>query len=265
MDPFKAFKDAQREGWSHFAPLETFTTPSAARLVAHARIQPGQRVLDVACGTGVVAVTAARHGAFVTGLDLTPALLERARHNSAVAEVDVAWHEGDVEALPFPDESFDVVVSQYGHIFAPRPEVAVAEMLRVLKPGGTIAFATWPPELFVGRSFALVGRYMPAPPQPVPPPGLWGDPAVVRDRLGAAIGHLSFDRARMLVPALSPAHYRLMFERTAGPVIRLVEILERTDPGALASFRSEYEALVTEYLDDKQVRQDYLLVRAVKA
>lgn len=136
MDSLAQFKEAQRQGWAHFAPLEANTTPEAARLVKHARVRPGHRVLDVACGTGVVAVTAARLGARVTGLDLTPELLERARENASIAGVDVDWHEGDVEQLPFGDAAFEVVLSQFGHMFAPRPGVAVAEMLRVLSPGG---------------------------------------------------------------------------------------------------------------------------------
>src|SRR5271168_2461 len=100
------------------------TTIPAARLVKFAGVQPGQQVLDVACGTGVVSVTAARIGAHVTALDLTPELLERARENARVAGVEVDWHEGDVEQLPFGDTTFDVVLSEFGHIFAPRPEVA---------------------------------------------------------------------------------------------------------------------------------------------
>src|SRR5262245_36269172 len=220
-----AFKQAQRQGWIHFTPLEAITTSSAARLVAHARIRPGHHVLDVACGTGVVAITAARAGARVTALDLTPELLARARENARVAEVQVDWHEGDVEQLPFPDASFDVVVSQYGHMFAPRPEVAVAEMLRVLQPGGTIAFSTWPPETVVGRTFPVAARYMPPPPVVLPPPPLWGDPNVVRERLGAAVTDLVFDRGTMHVAALSPQHYRDMIERTAGPLVKLVESL----------------------------------------
>lgn len=264
MDPFTQFKEVQKQGWAHFAPLETFTTPAAARLVRHARLQAGQRVLDVACGTGVVAITARRVGAIVTGLDLTPELLERARENSRVADVDIEWHEGDVEALPFADATFDAVLSQFGHMFAPRPELAVAEMLRVLKPGGTLAFSTWPPELLIGRTFALVARYMPAPPPGAAPPPLWGDPNVIRERLGEAVTEIAFDRDRMSAPALTPQHHRVMLERTAGPVIKLVEMLTATDPGRLAEFRREYDTLVAHYIDDNIARQDYLLTRATK-
>lgn len=264
QDPLGKFKQVQREGWSHFVPLATFTVPPAARLVQFAGITAGQRVLDVACGTGVVAVTAARQGARATGLDLTPALLAKARENATLAGVEIDWHEGDAEALPFEAATFDVVVSQYGHMFAPRPEVAVAEMLRVLKPGGTIAFSTWPPELLVGRTFSLVGRYMPPPPPGVSPPATWGEPNVVRERLGSAVTGLRFDRARMNIPALSPGHGLDMFEKTAGPVIKLVEHLGSTDPAKLSEFRRELEALMVEYIEDNVMRQDFLLSRATK-
>jgi len=168
-DPFFQFKQAQKQGWAHFSPLEAVTIPQAPRLIRHARVRAGDRVLDVGCGTGVVSITAARLGAHATGLDLTPELLQRARENARISEVSVEFHEGDAEALPFADSSFDVVLSQFGHIFAPRPEIATAEMLRVLKPGGTVAFSTWPPDFYVGRSFALGGKYLPPPPD-VPSP-----------------------------------------------------------------------------------------------
>lgn len=264
MDALAQFKEAQKQGWAHFAPLEANTTPTAPRLVKHAGVRPGHRVLDVACGTGVVALTAARLGAHVTGLDLTPELLDSARENAGVAGVDVDWREGDVEQMPFGDAAFDVVLSQFGHMFAPRPEVAVAEMLRVLKPGGTIAFSTWPPELLIGRLFALSGRYMPPPPPGVKPPWLWGDPNIVRERLGTAVTDLVFDRATMLVPALSPQHSRRNSERAAGVLVKLVESLGATDPARLAALRREHEAIVAEYFEDNTVRQDYLLTRGTK-
>ena len=265
MDAYAKIKDQQRQGWPHFAPLEMLTTPTAARLARYAGIRSGQRALDVACGTGVVAVTCARLGARTTGLDLTPELIARARENSAIAGVDVEWHVGDVEELPFGDAAFDTVLSQFGHMFAPRPEVAIGEMLRVLKPGGTIAFSTWPPELFLGRVFQLTSRYLPPPPVEIPPPVVWGDPNVVRQRLGAAVRDLAFDRGTMWVPSLSPQHSRTNMERTAGPVIKMVEALSASDPARLDTFRREYEDLIREYFEDNLVRQDFLMTRAVKA
>jgi SAM-dependent methyltransferase len=264
MDVLDAFKAAQREGWAHFAPLASVTTAPAARLVRHAGIRAGDRVLDVACGTGVVAVTAARLGAIVTGLDLTPDLLAVARDNARIAAGHIDLHEGGCERLPFDDAAFDVVVSQFGHIFAPRPDVAVSEMLRVLKSGGTIAFSTWPPELFVGRMFALMSGYLPPPPPGVAPPTLWGDPNVVRERLGASVRELLFERATMMVPSLSPQHHREVTERTPGPVMKLIETLRTASPEKLAAFRQEYEAAAVEYFRDNMMRQGYLMTRATK-
>jgi SAM-dependent methyltransferase len=264
MDPLDAFKAAQRAGWAHFTPLQAITTEPAAQLVAFAGIKAGQRVLDVACGTGVVSVTAARLGAQVTGLDLTPELLAAARDNARAGAVAIEWHEGDVEALPFEPGTFDVVISQYGHMFGPRPDVTVREMLRVLKPGGVVAFSTWPPELFVGRLFALTAKYMPPPPPGVSPPPQWGDPNIVRERLGTAVRDLQFDRRVMRVPALSVRHYREMFEKTAGPVLKLVETLSGSDPVKLEAFRNEAESLASAYFSDNVLRQGYLMTRAVK-
>src|SRR2546430_16182483 len=263
-DPFAHLKAVQREAWAAFSPQATFTVPPAASLVAFAGVRSGDLVLDVACGTGVVAVTAARIGARVRGLDLAPALLTDARKNAALAASDIDFVEGDVEALPYPDATFDMVLSQFGHMFAPRPEVAISEMLRVLKPDGTIGFATWPPELLIGSSFKLVSSYMPPPPPGVSPPPQWGDVATVRDRLGSAAKDILFDRACMLFPALSVQNYRDHLERTAGPMLKLVEMLSASDPARLAQFRREYDALIAPYFEDNVVRQDYLMTRASK-
>jgi SAM-dependent methyltransferase len=263
-DGLDKYKQIQREGWAHFAPLEMLTTAPAAQLVKHARLREGQGVLDVACGTGVVAVTAARAGGRVTALDLTPELLARARENAAIAKVEIDFHEGDVEALPFDTAEFDVVLSQFGHMFAPRPDVAIAEMLRVLRPGGTLAFSTWPPELFIGRMFSLTSSFMPAPPPGVSPPPQWGDPNVVRERLGDKVKDILFRRGTMWVPSLSPQHSRAAVEKTAGPVVKLVESLAASDPARLDDFRRRYEALIADYIDENLVRQDYLMTRATK-
>lgn len=261
-DPFANFKAAQREGWALFAPLEAVTTPPAGLLVNFAGIKPGAAVLDVACGTGVVAVSAARLGARVKALDLAPALLECARFNARLADVDIEFTEGDVEALPYADHAFDFVVSQFGHMFGPRPEVTIAEMLRVLKPGGTIAFSTWPPELFTGELFTLVNRYL-APPPGVPPTTLWGDPQVIRERLGSAVADLAFERELMATSALSPQHYRNTFEATAAPIVKLVQSLANDQP-RLATFRAEFETLIKRYFQHNIVRQHFLMTRATK-
>ncbi|MEQ1439108.1 class I SAM-dependent methyltransferase [Fontimonas sp. SYSU GA230001] len=261
-DPFAQFKAMQREGWALFSPLATFTTPPAAALVEFAGVSAGQNVLDVACGTGVVAVTAARRGATVSGLDLSPVLLDDAHRNASVIGATIDFREGDVENLPYADASFDVVLSQFGHMFAPRPAVAIAEMLRVLKPGGRIAFSTWPPELMLGRVFALTGKYLP-PPTGIAPPPQWGDPNIVRERLGDAVRDIEFTRDDMVVPALSPAHYRVQMELTAGPIIKLIQTLEG-EPQKLAQFRAELEAIAAQYFAHNRVRQSFLITRAIK-
>lgn len=266
-DAFAKFKAVQREGWTSFVPVEITTMTPAAQLVKFVQVSAGERVLDVACGTGVVAVTAARRGAKVSGLDLTPALIERAKKNAHIASVNVEFIEGDAEALPYPDASFDVVLSQFGHIFAPRPAVAVNEMLRVLKRGGRIAFSTWPPEHFTGRLFALIARHMPPPlpgaDAPAPPP-LWGDPNVARERLGSAVTDLKFARDTLVAPALSLAHFRTAQEATIGPLTKLVESL--TDhPDRLARLRAEFDALAADIFEDNTIRMPYLMTRAIKA
>jgi SAM-dependent methyltransferase len=260
-DPFVDLKARQREMWASFAPTATFTTPVAAHLVEFAQIEPGETVLDVGTGTGVVAVTAARIGASVTGLDLTPALLDVARENSRVANVDIQWLEGDAENLPVPDGRFDVVVSQFGHMFAPRPDVVIAQMRRALRPGGRIAFATWPPEHFVGRLFAFVGKNSPPPPPGAAPPPQWGSPGIVAERLGDKFEPPFFTRGVMQFPALSLSHFREFMERSVGPMQKLMEGAA-SDPKRLTALRAEFESLAAPYYSNNTIRQEYLLTRA---
>jgi SAM-dependent methyltransferase len=264
MDGISQFKANQKAVWANFAMLENLTATTAPYLVRFAGIRAGAQVLDVACGTGVVALTAARAGAKAQGIDLTPELVAHARENASLMRLEVPFQEGDAESLPFADGTFDVVVSQFGHMFAPRPELAIAQMLRVLKPGGTIAFATWPPELFVGRWFALMSRYAPPPPAGVSPPPQWGEPNIVRERLGSAVRDLTFTRNTMFFPTLSPQHYRVHMLENFGPAKKLLEQLDANEPTKAATLRSEIDALAQAYFEDNQLRQDFLLTRAVK-
>lgn len=261
-DPFTQFKAVQREGWALFTPVETLTSSPAAKLVKFAKIQKNQSVLDVGCGTGVVAVTAARLGARVKGIDLSTALIEKANWNAELTKTEIEFTEGDAEALPYKDAEFDVVVSQFGHMFAPRPDVTVAEMLRVLKPGGTISFATWPPEMFTGRMFALTAKYMP-PPEGVSPPPLWGDPKFIRERLGDKVRNITFDRDLITPSAISPQHFRHFMESTVGPLTKLVANC-KDDPLKLKAFREEFDALIEEFFDQNHMRQHFIMTRAVK-
>ncbi len=259
------FKAKQAETWAlgDFSRVAVFTTEPAARLVRLASVKPGQTVLDVGTGTGVVALTVARVGAKVTGIDLTPELLEQAKvTGETLGFNELVWRVGDAEDLPFPDSSFDVVLSQFGHMYAPRPEIATKEMLRVLKPGGTIAFATWPADQLVGRMHELLAKYVPQP-LGVQSPILWGDPNVVRERLGAAVRDLVFERGTMNWYAISPRHYRLFQENYTGPTIRLVKSLNN-EPAKLAGWREECDALISQYFEDNIVRMEHLHTRATK-
>jgi SAM-dependent methyltransferase len=261
QDSFAEFKGRQREMWASFAPTAVFTTPVAARLVEFAGIRGEELVLDVGCGTGVVAITAACLGAQVSGLDLTPDLLEHARANQKIAGCgEIDWTEGDAENLPYDDATFDVVVSQFGHMFAPRPEVAISEMRRVLKPAGRIALATWPPEHFVGRFFAMVARYSPPPPGASPPP-LWGDVSVVAERLSTGFAPPFFRRGVMKVPALSIPHLWQQLSVSIGPLKTLVERLAQ-DTEKLHALRDEFYELAKPYFSQNMVHQDYLLTLA---
>jgi SAM-dependent methyltransferase len=261
-DPFVELKKRQRDMWASFAPTATFTTPVAGHLVNFAQLQVNEAVLDVATGTGVVAITAARAGARVTALDLTPQLLEVARENARIARrPEIVWTEGDAEHLPYPDASFDVVLSQFGHMFAPRPDVAMAEMRRVLKPEGRVVFATWPPEHLVGRIFAFVARHSPPAPAGSSPPPQWGSTAVIGERLKGRFAAPFYERGVMAVPALSVEHFRVFMETSVGPMQKLVDGLAG-EPAKLAEVRAEFQALVGGYYRDNVVRQDYLLTRA---
>ena len=176
-------------------------------------------MLDVACGTGITTITAHRAGAKVIRLDLTPELLAHAKEEAALADIveDIEWKQGDAEDIPFPDNSFDIVFSSLGHMFAPSPTVAAQELMRVTKVGGRIAFTTWPPEHATGRMFATMAKYVPPTPNSPPSAMQWGIPEVVRERLGNGVKDLRFERGVVNIPLLSPNHYWQLFSTKYGP------------------------------------------------
>ncbi|TMI79304.1 MAG: class I SAM-dependent methyltransferase, partial [Bacillati bacterium ANGP1] len=153
------------------------------------RVHPGQRVLDIATGSGNTALAAARRGGTVTGIDFVPALLERGRERAAAERLTINFQAGDAEALGFPDASFDIVVSTFGAMFAPDQERTAREILRVCRPGGKIGLATWPPDSLIGELFRTVARFVP-PPAGARPPVLWGTEDRLRELFGGAVASL---------------------------------------------------------------------------
>ncbi len=168
--------------------------PIGERIIRRLDVQPGEQILDVGCGTGNAAIRAALAGGRTVGLDLTPELLEDARVLAQRAGAEVEWREGDVEDLPFEDASFDVVVSTFGCMFAPRHEEAAREMARVLRPGGRMGLATWPPDGNLGQIMRTIAGYLPPPLPPAQPPLRWGDEGHVRDLFAGTGIELRFDR-----------------------------------------------------------------------
>jgi SAM-dependent methyltransferase len=169
------------------------------------------------------------------------------------------------EALPLRDALFDVVLSQHAHMYSPQPTAAAREMLRVLRPGGVIAFAAWTPQGLGARLMELGLRYSPRTPDtPRTSPFEWGDPQAVHRYLGMDTSGLEFEHRALLLPALSPGHARLLFEQTSAPTVLLVRALA-DDPTRLAEWREEHDRLVSEFHADGVVRFEYLLARATKA
>src|ERR1700678_4199557 len=190
-------KQGMQAAWSagDFGQVAKYTAEEGVTFISRLPIRAGMDVLDVACGTGNLAIPAARIGARVTGVDIAENLLAQARARAAAENLNANFQYGDAEMLQFPDASFDVVVSMYGAMFAPRPEVVARELARVVRPGGIIAMANWTPEGFVGKSFQITSRMLPPPPG-VPAPSLWGDETTVRQRFSSGVSSLSTTRQR---------------------------------------------------------------------
>ena len=221
-------KDGQRMMWTigDYPDIARTIAGVAELVVERAQAEPGEPLLDVATGSGNVAIPAALAGAQVTGLDLTPKLLDVARQRAAEAGVEITFVEGDAEELPFDDRSFDRVTSCFGVMFAPRQEVAAGELVRVARPGARIVVAAWTPEGLNGQMFKTVGSYMPPPPPELKPPVVWGTEERVGELFADSGAELSFERHMVTFEHASPESWLEYNERVLGPAIMAKSALE---------------------------------------
>jgi len=200
--------------------VETFLLPIGPRLVQACGIGAGQRVLDVAAGTGNASIPAARTGATVTASDLTPELLAAGRATAEAEGLELEWAEADAENLPFADDSFDIVISSIGVMFAPHHQDAADELVRVCRPGGTIGLLSWTPEGMLGNLFATIKPFAPPPPPGASPPPLWGSEAHVHELLGDRVDFHTLERDVLEITAFErPGGYGEHFIDYYGPAI----------------------------------------------
>ena len=231
----EALKTKLKSMWmaGDFGQIAKQLETGAQEFIDRLALKPGDRVLDVACGSGNTAIPAARAGAVVIGVDIATNLLEQGRARAAAEGLTIQFDEGDAESLAYDDASFDVVVTMFGAMFAPRPELVAKELVRVCRPGGRIAMGNWTPEGHIGQMFKATGKHVPPPPT-MPSPIKWGDEATVRERLQPGIADLKLTRrmARFQFP-LSPADVVEHFRMYYGPTQRAFEALDSEKQAAL--------------------------------
>lgn len=249
-----------------FGEIAKHIEAGAEAFIARLALKPGDRVLDVACGSGNLSMPAARDGAIVTGVDIATNLLEQARARAASEGLEIQFDEGDAEKLPYDDESFDVVVSMFGAMFAPRPELVAAELLRTCRSGGRIAMANWTPEGFIGQMFKVTGKHVPPPPA-MPSPLKWGDEETVRERLSEGVADLKLPKRMCPFEySIPPAEVVESFRMYYGPTQRAFAALDEEGQAAL---RKDLEQLWTEHnqaTDNTTYGEgEYLEVIATKA
>lgn len=222
-----AIKERQREAWASgdYAAFGAPLLVMGELLCEAVDLCPGWRVLDVATGSGNTALAAARRSCDVTGVDYVPALLERGRERAAVERLEVSFREGDAEDLPFPDASFDAVLSTVGVMFAPDQERAAAELLRVCGPGGRIGLANWTPDSFASGLSGLFGRYANLPPG-LQPPALWGTEERLRELLGDGVASVGISRRNFVFRYRSIGHYADVLRNDLGPTRQTFEKLD---------------------------------------
>lgn len=262
-----ALKGRLKATWSagEYDRFSRFMEQGARNFYEQLDVPAGCRLLDVGCGSGQLALWAARDGADVTGIDIAPNLVRRAGARARAEGLKARFFEGDAEALPFEDGSFDVVASLIGAMFAPRPERVAQELLRVCAPGGTIAMGNWTAEGFVGQMFKTFAKFL-APPG-MPSPVLWGNEAIVRERLGGGVSELAMTRRHYIFDyPFPPAEVVELFRQYYGPTNRAFASL---DHAAAASLRNELEALWSTHNRGGDeltiVEAEYLEVIAVRA
>jgi SAM-dependent methyltransferase len=263
----EALKAKMKSVWSagDFGKIALMIETGAEEFIERLNLQKGERVLDVACGSGNLAIPAARAGARVTGVDIAPNLVEQARERAAAENLECQFDEGDAENMPYPQASFDTVVTMFGAMFAPRPEVAAAELVRVCRPGGRIAMANWTSQAFTGQMFKINAKHVPPPPN-IPSPVLWGDEETVRERLLKGIAELNLTRRPILFQyPFSPAEVVEHFRQFFGPTQFAFAALDAEGQAAL---RQDLEQLWTEYNQANDgttlVKSEYLEVIAVR-
>jgi SAM-dependent methyltransferase len=267
MPDFTELKQKHRATWAagDYDAIARGIQPVADHVVRVARVRAGERVLDVACGTGNTALVARARGAVVTGLDLTPELLDVARGRAAEEGLDVTWTVGDAEALPFPDGSFDVVLSSCGLMFAPDQQKVAEEVARVTRPGGRIAIQAWTRDGGAGRMFQVTGAYAPPPPG-MPSPFDWADEARVTALLGSAFRDVRFVRSDCPEFADTPEAIADLFIERFGPTHRAYHALP---PEKAAAFRKDLVELYRGYVTpaDGKVRwgREYVITLATRA
>jgi SAM-dependent methyltransferase len=245
-----------------FGKIAEHSAKEAERFVDDLGITPAMQVLDVACGTGNLAIPAARTGAQVTGVDIATNLLEQARARASAEGLQIIFKEGDAEQLPFPDAHFDLVMTMFGAMFAPDPAKVASELARVCRPGGKIAMANWTPDGFTGRMFRLTSRYLP-PPVELPAPVLWGDVAVARLRLTAHGVRVDTTERRIILfdYPLPPRDVVQFFRDYFGPTKVAFSRLNEADQIA---YRDDLEKLWAEHNEARSgstlIQNEYLEV-----
>jgi ubiquinone/menaquinone biosynthesis C-methylase UbiE len=242
---FAAVKSRQQTVWASgdFSVVASRIVFQAEQLCETADIQAGWRVLDVATGSGNAAIAAARRGCDVVGIDFVPALLERGRARAASEHLGVEFKEGDAEDLPFPDASFDAVISVFGVMFAPDHQRAAAELARVCRPGGRIALASWTPDGFIGETFRVFSRHLPPAPG-LEPPVRWGDQVYLDSLFGDVAARVDSHRQTAVFRFRSAEENVEFFRTYYGPTLRAFESL---DPPGRESLRDDLLALARRY------------------